>query len=492
MVRHISLIFTALLLSFAQAQLLDRPPAPKQAPSIYESVVRIEVVSLNADYQTPWNSGRFLRSTGTGFLVGKNLFLTNAHVVSNSKRLLITRHGSAIKHPARILFVAHDCDLALLQVENFEPFADLPYLSFGGVPRLDTEVRAIGYPVGGERISVTRGIVSRIDFTTYSHSRIDQHLVVQIDAAINPGNSGGPVLQDGKVVGVAFQGLNSADNTGYMIPTPVVSRFFKDIEDGEYDHYANLGIKPFPLFNPAMRSAFGLSETAPGVLVAEVTRESGADGALLPGDIITALDGNTVDRSGKIIIDNQRIDMNEIVERKFMGDKVELDIIRDGKKLQKIITLKPMPHTGIYAVQYDKKPRYTTQAGLVFQPLTSNLIAAHKLRSPRLRRLYSKYIDENIFATRKDIIVLTRVLNHPINIYLSNYTGNTIESVNGTPVTTLEQLHQLLNPETMPEYLIIQCDGISRPLIIPTKELDAINQNISNKYGLKSLSRLTN
>ncbi|MGC4016166.1 MAG: serine protease [Luteolibacter sp.] len=98
-----------------------------------------------------------------------------------------------------------------------------------------SQVRVIGYPIGGERLSVTRGVVSRIDFSTYSHSQADSHLIVQIDAAINPGNSGGPVVQDGKVVGVAFQGLRQADNTGYIIPTPVIKRFLKDIEDGRYD-----------------------------------------------------------------------------------------------------------------------------------------------------------------------------------------------------------------------------------------------------------------
>jgi S1-C subfamily serine protease len=54
-------------------------------------------------------------------------------------------------------------------------------------------------------MSVTQGIVSRVDFRTYSHSVVDQHLSIQIDAAINPGNSGGPVMQGHKVVGVAFR-----------------------------------------------------------------------------------------------------------------------------------------------------------------------------------------------------------------------------------------------------------------------------------------------
>ena len=70
---------------------------------------------------------------------------------------------------------------------------------------------------------------------TYVHSGADSHLAIQTDAAINPGNSGGPVIQDGKVVGVAFQGLTNADNIGYMIPTTVIAHFLKDVEDNQYD-----------------------------------------------------------------------------------------------------------------------------------------------------------------------------------------------------------------------------------------------------------------
>jgi S1-C subfamily serine protease len=247
---------------------------------IYRSVLRIEVATQIPDYETPWNSGRFSGGIGTGFIIGKNRILTNAHVVSNARRLLITVHGSPVKYPARVEHIAHDCDLALLSVEDFKDFEDFPTFEFGDVPALESQVRVIGYPIGGERLSVTRGVVSRIDFQPYSHSRADSHLAVQIDAAINPGNSGGPVIQDDKVVGVAFQGLRQADNTGYIIPTPVVRRFLKDVEDGKYDQYVDLGFSEFPLHNPAMRKALGLEDDGKGVLVTNVVPTSSSDGIL--------------------------------------------------------------------------------------------------------------------------------------------------------------------------------------------------------------------
>jgi len=478
-------------------QSVSNPLAPLDSSSIaslpqetYRSVVRIEVATQVPNYSEPWKAGRFSGGIGTGFLIGPNLFLTNAHVVSNARRLLITMHGAARKHPAKILHIAHDCDLALLEVDDFTPFTGLHHFPIGGIPKLESQVRVIGYPVGGNRISVTRGVVSRIDFNTYSHSRSDQHLVVQIDAAINPGNSGGPVLQDGKLVGVAFQGLRSADNTGYMIPTPVVRRFLTDIKDGRYDKYVDLGISDFPMFNPAMQKKFGLTPTSPGVLVAAVTPDGPCDGVLQKDDILTAINSNEVDAAGNILIDGEKVNMNEIVERKFSGDQVTLSIIRDGEAMNMTCTLKPFPPSQMYAVQYDVKPRYTTFAGLVLQPLDRNLYSAQNLTNTRVRRLFTHYLDEAIFKKRKDIVILTRVLSDPINTHLNGHVGTAIESINGVDVSSLQHAHELLHPEQLPEFFVIRCEGVERPIIIPGDQAEAASKRIENSYGITSAANL--
>jgi len=467
----------------AQTPLLAQA-ASATPQSIYKSIVKIEVATQVPDYKEPWKAGRFSGGTGTGFLIAPNRFLTNAHVVSNARRILITVHGSPQKHPARILHIAHDCDLALLEVDDPTPFLSMRPLQIGSVPKLESRVRVIGYPVGGNRISVTRGVVSRIDFRPYSHTRSDQHLIVQIDAAINPGNSGGPVLQNGKVVGVAFQGLRSADNTGYMIPTPVVQRFLTDIKDGSYDHYVDLGVREFALFNPAMRKKFNLSPTDPGVLISHVAPGGSSYGIIKDNDILTAINGNPVDAAGNIQIDGEKINLNEIVERKFTGDTITLDLIRDGKAIQKTVSLKPFPPSRIYAVQYDVKPRFTTFAGLIFQPLNRNLYAAHSFTNTRVRRLFTHYLDEEIFKERKDIVILTRVLADPVNTHVSSHVGTAIESINGEKIKSLEQAHKLLHPKNPPKFFVIKCEGVGRPIIIPGDQAIPASKRTETNYGI--------
>ena len=481
------------LLSALFLLILPVPALIAQTPSlpsdVYKSVLRIEVATQVPDYQTPWNSGRFGGGIGTGFLIGKNKILTNAHVVSNGRRVLITVYGSPKKYPAKVEFIAHDCDLALLSVENFEDFESFPVFEFGNVPSLESQVRVIGYPVGGERLSVTRGVVSRIDFQPYSHSRADSHLVVQIDAAINPGNSGGPVVQDGKVVGVAFQGLRQADNTGYIIPTPVVRRFLKDIEDGKYDLYADLGISEFPLHNPSMRKALGLPNDGKGVLITNVVPTSSSDGSLKPGDILMSLDGKPVDSAGMINIDGENVNLNEIVERKFAGDKVAVRFFRDGAWNDVDIVLKPLHWSRMYSIEYEKKPRYLVFAGLVFQPLDTNLFATSKFENVTLRRLYTDYVPKGLFEKHKDIVVLTRVESDPVTSQLAEFSGFAVDKINGVEVTDLKHAHELLHPKEAPEFFVIELFGAPRPVVIPAAMVEGANKRMQEN-GIDSLENL--
>ena len=152
----------------------------------YKGVVKIEVDSLTPDYATPWDTGRYQGGIGTGFLIGENAFMTNAHVVSNAERIYISMYGDSRKIPARVKFIAHDADLALLEVEDFKPFKGIKPFEFSkNLPNLEDEVRVIGYPIGGNRLSVTRGVVSRIDFTPYAHPRNMEHLTIQVLSLIH-------------------------------------------------------------------------------------------------------------------------------------------------------------------------------------------------------------------------------------------------------------------------------------------------------------------
>ena len=254
---------------------------------------------------------RLQRGVGAGFVIEGNRIMTNAHVVSNSRYLTVERDGDPNKYPAKVLFVAHDCDLALITVDAPNFYKNMLPLKFGGIPELESTVSAYGYPIGGERMSVTTGIVSRIDFQLYTHSSIDQHLAIQISAQINPGNSGGPVMQNAKVVGVAFQGYSGdvAQGVAYMVPTPVIRRFLKDIEDGHYNGYVDLAITYSKLQNPAQRKFLGLKDDDRGVLVTTVVAAGPCAKVLRQGDVLLAMDDHPIASDANVELEGERVEM---------------------------------------------------------------------------------------------------------------------------------------------------------------------------------------
>ncbi len=467
------------------------PATPLSAtvkPEIWKSIVRIEASFLFPDYRTPWLSGRPTSGSGTGWLVGKNQFITNAHVVSNSTKLVIRLMDDPQPYEAHVKFIAHDCDLAIIEAENPLPFEKLLPLALDGIPQLNTEVIAVGYPIGGERVSVTRGVVSRIDFQSYSHSGIDQHLAIQVDAAINPGNSGGPVLQNGKVVGVAFQGYSGAvaQNVGYIIPVPVIQRFLDDIKDGQYDHYMDIAVGDFPIENPAQRKALSMEDNGIGVFVSNVESAGAAGDVLKIGDVILSIDGQVVYNNGYIKYHGEMVNMNEVVERKFVGDKVKLEILRDGKKETIEITLKRFLPYLTMGEQYNQRPRYILYAGLLFQPMNRSLMEAHGIRDPLVSYVFDNYLAKEIYKERPEVVVLTAILPDEVNSYLQGFQHSIVDEVNGVKIKTLKDVAEALKKkEGDGKFVVIKLLEKNRPLVLKREFADAAHPHIMQTYQVK-------
>lgn len=455
-----------------------------QASPVAKSLVRIEATSQDPDYKAPWNPGEVGGGVGAGFIISGNRIMTNAHVVSNARFLTVSKEGDPKPRPARVLFIAHDCDLALLAVDDAGFFKGTAALDFGGIPAIESVVSVYGYPIGGNRLSVTQGIVSRIDFQTYSHSGMDSHLTIQIDAAINPGNSGGPVMQAGKVVGVAFQGYSGdvAQNVGYMIPTPVIRRFLKDISDGHYDRYVDLGLSYQTLFNPAARRALGLKDDDLGVLVGSVYGGGSSEGIVKPGDVLLAIDGLPISSDATIPMDDDSVPLAEVVERKFKGGSVTLDVLRDGKPEQLKIPLNgPWPFN-LHSNAYDEDPRFVVFGGLIFQPVDQNFMSAHRPEDLRLRYLFDFYVEDKIYKDHPELIVLSGILADPVNVFANDSRYGVVDEINGRKIRRLADVaEEFAKPA---DYYVIKMAGAGRPIVLERKAVEAARERILSRYAV--------
>ncbi len=462
-----------------------------------QSVVKITVTGQRPDFALPWQDAGFTKSLDSGFIIQegrKRWILTNAHVISDARFIEVQRAGDPRSRLARAVFTGHDCDLAVLDVADPAFWTDSRPLPLGkALPELDDQVVAVGYPVGGNRISLTRGVVSRIDYNVYAHSQVDSHLVLQVDAAINPGNSGGPVLFNKSVAGVAFQGMQQSQNIGYAIPMPVIRHFLDDIADGRYDGYPDLGVTHLETHNPALRRALKLPDTRAGVTVCRIDPLGSAAGHLKPGDVLCAIDGAPIENEGSVRIRGVPLEYIELLERKQVGQPVVFDVWRDGAPLAVTVPLRPASDAFLFRRNYGVRPRYAIVGGLVFAPLTRELLTVliPQVGKPETHHLLHTWLygrQDERFREQDEPVILLRRLPHSINAYAEPFLYEEVAAVNGRPVRRLGDLVAAL-AEPAGGFHVFRFRDRKDDLVLDAAEATATEAALLAAYGVPRASQ---
>jgi len=454
--------------------------------NLSKAMVKIYTVYTEYDYEMPWQISKQKESTGSGCIISGKRILTNAHVIANQRFIQVKHAGEAKKYVAEVEFVAHDCDLAVLKVKDDSFFTDVEPLAMGDLPRMQDRVAVFGFPEGGDELCITEGVVSRVEYQNYAHS-LASLLACQIDAAINAGNSGGPVMKDGEIVGVAFQKQDSGEKIGYMIPAPVIHHFIKDIEDGKYHGVPSLEGYFQSMENSSLRGRYHMDENQTGVLVTYIPPGSPTEGKLKQGDVVLAIDGHVVENDGTISFrDYERIDVDYVVNSKFIGDSVQLRILRDGKVMD-IDVLLTAPIDAFLLVpytQYDKSPTYYIVGGLVFQPLTANYLSKWPKQKDAPANLVHYFVNGRISNDQKQAIVLTQVFGDEITVGYSDLNDSVITHVNGKRIVSMEDLVNAIESNTGEYHVLVDEDG--NQIVLDRGKAKAANEGILKKYEIRS------
>ena len=469
--------------------LIGMPPVDAGVKT--DSLVRVFVNKNSMDYLNPWQSHGGQMVTGSGCIIAGDRILTNAHVVNDYTFIQVRKESDPKKYVATVEAIGQDYDLALLRVDDPEFFKGVSPLEFGGLPNLQDSVTVFGYPMGGEQLSITAGVVSRVEIIPYVQSHREL-LGVQIDAAINPGNSGGPVLKDGKIVGVAMQEITSSQNIGYMIPVPVITHFLDDVKREHAKGVPTLGILAHNTESKSMRRYYGIPDTEGGVVVTHVAPFSSADGLLQEGDVILELDGVPVGSDGTVPFrDNERLDMSYVINSKHVGDEVTVKYLRDGTISTPKIMLKRFPDLVPTANAYQKPPYYI-YGGLAFTVLSADLMNewrnASGLDSERLIPLSFKYWTYGTGALnekrKKELVVLSEVLPDSINVGYHGHQTELITKVNGKEFGSFKEFVTLVE-HNEEEYVVFENEG-KQKLIISTKDAARVTENILKRNHIPS------
>lgn len=477
----------ALLLASAAAllPLSTTLAAPKaKAPQVEKAVVRIFTVFRKPDFYQPWQMAPQDSSSGSGCLIAGGRILTNAHVVSDQVFVQVRRAGEAARYTARVEFVGHDSELALLKVDDPEFYKGTATLELGELPEQRDTVEVYGFPDGGDDLSVTKGVVSRIEVTQYTHSGRDL-LTIQTDAAINAGNSGGPMVLGGRLAGVSFQMDTNAENVGYAVPAPVIRRFLRDVEDGRYDGIPELGVRWQAIENRALREWAGLRPGLTGVRVSTVAFGGSAYGLLRAGDVLTAIDGTKLSDDGTVPFrKSERVLFSHLVFQHEAGEEAKIDLVRGGAPMTVKVPLRPSPPL-VSGPTYGTRPKYLVYAGLVFTPLTRNYVDNWEWND--VPTSFKFYVEFGVpTARRRELIVLAHVLPHSVNTGYHDFRGLMIDRVNGRTIGSLEDLAGALStPEG--RYHVIETDPLTDfggRIVLDAAEAERASGEILATFGI--------
>jgi S1-C subfamily serine protease len=437
---------TALFLGFfagLSAQDTDTPPA-----AVENSVVKIFATARYPDLYRPWTKQPPRESTGTGVIIDGRRILTNAHVALYASQIQVQANQSGDKYTATLEAYSSAMDLAVLKLEDESFFDSRPPLPRAEtLPGIKDTVMAYGFPTGGTTLSITKGIVSRIEFASYNFPGAG--LRIQIDAAINAGNSGGPALVNDRMIGIAFSRLGGSDNIGYIIPNEEIDLFLADIADGRYDGKPANFDEFQTLINPGLRAFLQLDKSVEGVVVREVeNRDAGYP--LQRWDVLVRIGDTKIDNEGMIILtENVRVAFKYRIQQTTRDGAFPVTVLRAGQELTLQVPA-PSERPLVMPFLHGSYPRYFVHGPLVFSAATQEFVngfnnfALLNALSFAETPLITRRVDRPAFAGEELVVVSSPLFPHKLTKGYNNPAGRVVLTVNGTVVRNLTHLVELI------------------------------------------------
>jgi len=456
------------------------------AQLVEDSVVKIFGTIRRPDTAKPWQKQQPVDATATGVVISGKRILTNAHVVNYATQIEIQANQSGSKIPATVVAIAHGMDLAIIKPDDASFFdSHKPLDCARKLPELKEPVMAYGYPTGGANLSITKGIISRIEFTGFNS--FTSGLRIQIDAAINPGNSGGPAIVDNKMIGLAFASLVGAQNIGYIIPCEEVNLFLDDIADGEYAGKPAMYDDLQTLENPALRAYLEVPANVEGVVVHQ---PYGSDSALKKWDIITRIGDTKIDNQGMVRIGSSlRIRFQYLIQNIAKNGKVALTVVRQGKEVvvnQPVYPDRPMLISDLVGTY----PSYFVYGSLVVSNATLQFVSTAGARLGASlyfgNPLPARLGDEPAFEGEQLVAVVSPFLTHKVARDYADPSTLVIRSVNGVTVKNLLHFVQLLR-DNQNDYVVIDFyQRNAEALVFKRSEMAAATEEILTDNGIRA------
>ena len=462
------------------------------------SVVKINATIRPIDLSRPWLRLNSNEISGSGLVIEGNRILTNAHVAAHASQINV--QGSASEeYTATVEALAPGIDLAVLKLEDESFFEGKPPIPISeAMPRDRENVLVFGFPTGGTNLSVTKGIVSRVEFVQYNQET--SGLRAQIDAAINPGNSGGPVVSDGKLVGVAFSRLGGADNIGYVIPGEEVRLFLDDIKDGQYDGKPTMFDVLQTLDSTQLKKRLDLPEGVKGIVVHRPEPPVEGETPLQEWDVITKIGDHPVDARGMTDMgDGLTLNFRYYVQKLAKDGSVPLTVARGGELKEVEVPVAPK-RTLVMPTMGGGLPSYFIHGPIVFTTATNELVLGTAMREPAWfpwlalneSPLSTRLYDRPGFEGEEIVMIPSPMFSHRVVQGYSDVRFQTVNEVNGVKIKNLRHLVETLRDCEDDQLVISFFETQAETIVLDRKAMidateDVLSDNSIRKFASDDL-----
>ncbi len=472
--------------SFASENDPGRAPAGSSS-EVTRALVKVYTSQRLPDLTRPWSKQPPMEVTGSGMVIEGNRILTSNHIVIYASSILVQLEGSADKLPAHVVAADAGIDVAILEPDDPSRLATSPWIALSDqLPDVGSAVAVYGYPTGGQSMSVTKGVVSRIEVADSFHAR---PLRIQVDAALNPGNSGGPALVDNRLVGVASGIAKETQNIGYLVPAEEVRAFLRAIDEKRAPAHPRLPVMRQTLDNAALRAWLALEASSQGDVVTYLEAR-GSTYPLKTWDVLAAIGEHPIDNSGLVELKpGLRVAFDYFVPKLVHDGRVPMTVIRGGKRLHVEVpvadapdrVLKPL--TGAYPSYFIVGPLAFSTASIEHLSLVTSALDPFLWRaSPLLCRAFAP----RDFADEELVVGPVRLFSHRIATGYEVAPFAVLKALNGVPVRNLKHLVELIRDSRERHLIFEWVDRQVESQVFDREELLKATEEVLADNGIRN------
>ncbi|MEP6699089.1 MAG: PDZ domain-containing protein [Verrucomicrobiota bacterium] len=461
------------------------------------SLVRVNVTGQAYDYVRPWQKKAPFSKRGLGAVLAQGRVLVTADLVANQNYVELEKAASGEKIAANVAVVDYEANLALL-----EP-ADKTFLD------THTPLQLAMDTVVGDRLAawqlestgalvVTEGLVTTIQMTHYP-ADLGQFLTYRISISMQYRENSYtvPIVKNNKLAGLLLR-FDARTQVLDAIPAPIIAHFLKDAESQNYRGFPSAGFGFFPTRDPQLRSFAGQTGKAAGVYVTSIDPNMpAAKAGLRVGDIVVGVGNNEIDQNGNYVdpLYGKIEFTNLITARTYAGDKLPLQIQREGKPMQLNLSLEHRAADDYVIPPYNigRAPLYYVLGGLIFEELSRQYLrewGANWVKDAPQRFVYKDRFQGELYPEgNRRVVIISQVLPANSTIGYDDFAYLTVKKVNDQEVKSLKDLAEAVK-QPLEGFIKIETEEDPKQLELDAAQITAEATALQQNYGLPSLQRL--